>query len=205
MSGPNIAGMDLATTSGFCVISDEGVTTATFKANIKKNIWHDSKSLDAAREGEIVRKFEDFLRCWLLDNKIEAAAIESPLPSNTTRRKRVINTDTQWAGKAVQYEEVGGASMAAIFRMYALEGAAAAMCCRLNIPVQFIHQGTWRKVFLGTGKPKDSKKESKAMCEKLGIKINSADAAEAVGVAYAFEQIINPVGSRRANDLFNLK
>lgn len=195
--------MDLATTSGFCKFDGEKFETQTFKANVKKSILDDTKGIDAAREAEIGRKFQDFLQCWLITNRVDTVAIEAPLPSNTTRRKRVVNTSSDFAGKAIQYQEVGGVSQAAVFRMYGLEFCALALCNRLNIPVQFVHQATWRKEFLGTGRPTDAKKEAVKMCQRLGIEISSVDAAEAVGVAFWLDRQINPLSHRRANDLFN--
>lgn len=195
--------MDLATTSGFCKYDGEKFETTTFKANVKKNILDDAKGIDAAREGEIGRKFQDFLQCWLIENRIESVAIEAPLPSNTTRRKRVVNTGADFAGQSLSYQEVGGVSQAAVFRMYMIEGMALALCNRLNIPVVFVHQATWRKEFLGTGKPTDAKKEAVKMCQRLGIEISSVDAAESVGVAFWLDRHLNPLSHRRANDLFS--
>ena len=197
-----IAGMDLATTSGFCKFDGEKFETTTFRANVKKNILDDTKGIDARREGEIGRKFQDFLQCWLIENRIEYAAVEAPLPSNTTRRKRVVNSSADFAGQALTYQEVGGVSQAAVFRMYMLEGMALAMCNRLNIPVMFVHQATWRKEFLGTGRPTDAKKEAVKMCQRLGIAVSSVDAAESVGVCFWLDRHLNPLSHRRANDLF---
>lgn len=197
-----IGGMDLATTSGFCVVRDGKYETQTFRANVKKSILDGSKGIDAKREGEIGRKFQDFLQCWLITNQVDTVAIEAPLPSNTTRRKRVVNTASDFAGQAIQYQEVGGVSQAAVFRMYGLEFAALALCNRLNISAVFVHQATWRKEFLGTGRPTDAKKEAVKMCQRLGIEISSVDAAEACGVAFWLDRQINPLSHRRANDLF---
>jgi hypothetical protein len=197
--------MDLATTSGFCRYDGEKFETTTFKANVKKNILDDSKGIDASREGEIGRKFQDFLQCWLIENRIEYTAIEAPLPSNTTRRKRVVNTSSDFAGQSLTYQEVGGVSQSAVFRMYGLEFCALALCNRLNIPVLFVHQATWRKTFLGNGKPTDAKKEAVKMCQRLGIQISSVDAAESVGVCKWLDEHLNPYSHRRANDLFSGK
>lgn len=199
----NLGGLDLATTSGLTAIKQGIYTTTTFRANVKKkSILDNEKALDASREGEIGRKFEDFLIVWLIDNQIGRLAIEAPLPSNNTRRKAVVNTEADFAGHAVTYQEVGGASMSAIFRMYGLEFLALAVCNRMNIQAEFVHQATWRKEFLGTGRPQDAKKEAVKMCKRLGIEVSSVDAAESVGVAFWLERQVNPYSHRRANDLF---
>lgn len=197
-----IAGLDIATTSGFSIWDGEKFHTQTFRANVKKNILENSKSLDAAREGEIVRKFEDFIHCWLVENRVEYVGIEQPIPSNPVRKKRQINMSADFAGQAITYAETPGTSQAAIFRIYALEAAAAATCHRLNIPVVFVAQGTWRKTFLGSGRPGNAKQEAVKMCGRLGIEISSVDSAEAVGVCYHLVQEMFPQKVRRANDLF---
>lgn len=197
--------MDIATTSGFCLWDGEKFNTQTFRANVKKSILDNANSLDAAREGEIVRKFEDFVLCWLVESKAEFVGIEQPIPSNTTRRKLEVNAGSDWAGKSVTYKEAPGTSQAAIFRIYSLEGAAASVCNRLNIPVVFVPQGTWRKTFLGNGRPSNAKQEAVKMCRRLGIEIASVDAAEAVGVCYHLVQEKFPQNRRLANDLFSGK
>ncbi len=198
----NIAGLDLATTSGLAWMAPDGtITASTFRANVKKNFLDNEKSLDAVREGEIGRKFEDHLTAWLINNEIGYVGIEAPIPSNPVRKKAHINTDANFAGQSITYTEVAGASLAAIFRIYGLEMVAVTTCQRLNIPAVFIGQGTWRKSFLGTGKPREAKKEAMAMCKRLGIECSSMDAAEACGVVFHLNTVLNPYG-RRAQDLF---
>jgi hypothetical protein len=204
----NIAGLDLATTSGLTALKNAGTKdgvyeATTFKASVKKKPLEkdDDKGLDAMREGEIARKFADFLEVWLIENQIGYVAIEAPLPSNPTRKKRTIDRSSEWAGQAIRYEEVAGTSFAAIFRIYGLEMIAVMICNRLNIPVLFLAQGKWRRDFLGNGRPQNPKKEAKKACERLGITVSSLDAAESVGVCWCLNQILNPY-SGRPNDLF---
>jgi hypothetical protein len=199
-----LGGLDIATTTGAAVLNEEGkFETQTFKANVKKSILDDAKRISAKREGEIARKFEDFIQCWLIDNRLDEVAIEEPISSNATRRKRVINTGADFAGQAIQYQEVAGTSQAAIFRIFGLEMVALAVCNRLNIPVRFISQGEWGKAFTGNGSPSGRKDRAVAQCRRMGIEISSVDSAEAVGVVWTLNAIINPYAQRRANDLFS--
>lgn len=198
-----LGGLDIATVTGAAVLRDGKFETQTFSAKVKKSILDDTKGIDARREGEIARKFQDFVTCWIVENRIDEIAIEAPIASNTTRRKRVINTTSDFAGQAIQYQEVAGTSQAAIFRIYGLEMVALAVCNRLNVPVRFISQGEWGKAFTGSGSPSGRKDRAVKECRRLGIRISSVDAAEAVGVVYALNAIINPYTLRRANDLFS--
>ncbi|BCH33228.1 hypothetical protein MesoLjLc_51580 [Mesorhizobium sp. L-8-10] len=204
----NIAGLDLATASGFAVWKDvvtgTAITTTTFKAPTKKkNILEGSKALDAVHEGNVGKTFEDALRVWLIDNKVEYVAIEAPIPSNNKRRERVVSPDADFAGQAITYIEKDGTSLAAIYRLYGLSFMACQVCNRLNIPTVLVAQQTWRKAFLGHGHPKDAKKEAVKMCRRLGIDISSVDCAEAVGVVHWLKGHLFPY-SHAANSLFNL-
>ncbi len=197
-----VGAMDIATTTGVAHWDGDKFHTQTFKANVKKNILDNEKALNADREGEIVRKFQDFTQIWLIENRIETVFIEQPIPSNPVRKKRQVNTDSNWAGQAITYTEVAGTSQAAIFRIYGLEAAAAAICSRLNIPVKFVSQGTWRKSFLGSGRPSNAKQEAVKECKRLGIEISSVDAAEACGLCWHAVQEMYPQKFRKAEDLF---
>lgn len=198
-----LGGLDIATITGAAVLKDGKFETQTFRANVKKSILDDTKGINAKREGEIARKFEDFIHCWIVTNQVDHVGIEAPISSNATRRKRVINTGADFAGQAIQYQEVAGTSQAAIFRIFGLEMLALAVCNRLNVPARFISQGEWGKAFTGSGAPSGRKDRAVQQCRRLGIEISSVDSAEAVGVAWTLDQILNPYSHRRANDLFS--
>lgn len=199
----NIGGLDIASTTGACALKGKAFTTQTFKTAGKKRFLDrdDDKALDSVRMGQAGRSFEDFLTAWLIENEIGHVAIEAPLNTNFERKKAVVNTDAVFAGKSITYEKVGGASLSTFFKIHMLEGIACTVCSRLNIPTVFVNQATWRKAFLGNGRPKDAKHEAKAMCDRLGIECSSLDAAEAVGICFWLDQALNPYG-QRAHDLF---
>lgn len=199
----NIGGLDIASVSGATVLKGGVYTAQTFKAAGKKRFLDrdDDKSIDAVRMGLAGRSFEDFCMAWLIENEIGYLGIEAPLSTNFQRKRAVVDQTAEWAGKAVSYETTGGAPLATFFKIHMLEGIACTVAARLNIPVVFVNQATWRKAFLGNGRPKDAKHEAKRMCEKLGIECSSLDAAESVGVCHWLNGYLNPYGAR-ANDLF---
>jgi len=199
-----LAGLDIATVTGVALMKDGKITTQTFRADGKKRFLErdDDKSIDAVRMGMAFRSFEDFLTAFLLNNSVDAVAIEAPLNTNFQRKKLVTNADAIFAGQSKNWENVGGASLATFFKIHGLEAVALAVCTRWNIPAEFVNQGTWRKEFLGNGRPKDPKKEARLMCIRLGIECTSDDAAESAGVVTWLNNKLNPYGIRRANDLF---
>src|SRR3546814_6657214 len=83
---------------------------------------------------------------------------------------------------------ISGTNEATIHRLNALAATAAKICARLNIPCEYIDQTTWRKDFLGNGRPGDSatcKKLAMKVCKSMGIEVPNADAAESFGVCFA--------------------
>lgn len=203
----NLGGLDIASVTGAAVMRGKKITTETFRAAGKKRFLDrdDDKSLDSMRMGEAGRSFEDFVTAWLIENEIGYVAIESPLPSNFERKKTVVDAAAEWAGQGIRVEREQGSPLATWFKLYGLEFIACSVCSRLNIPSVFVSQGTWRKTFIGTGRPQGgsagAKRAAKAMCEKMGIECSSLDAAEACGVVYHLNILLNPYGAR-ANDLF---
>lgn len=215
----NIGFADIATTTGLAVMKNGIITASSFKAKVEKEPYHEGeraknatvesvfgtesdKAIDAVYEGKIGRAFEDYLEMWLRVNAIGRLGIEAPLPSNPTRTKTEIDLEADFAGKAVRKIKVAGASLASIYRIYGLSFIAVSVCARLNIPSILINQGTWRREFLGEGRPKDPKAAAKAMCKKLGIEIPNADAAEAAGGCWYLNVLLNPYATRRGDDLF---
>lgn len=202
-----LAGLDIATVTGLALKNGKTITTSTFRAEGKKRFLDNEKdkSIDAKRMGMAGRSFEDFLTAWLISNGVQHVAIEAPLPSNFERKKVVgVDPAAAWAGRSIAFEKEGGAPLATWFKIYGLAMQACTVCARLNIPAVFVNQSTWRRAFLGNGRPKDSKKESRAMCKRLGIECSSDDAAEAVGIVHWLDVTLNPYGGR-ANDLFKVE
>lgn len=200
-----IGGLDIATTSGLAHLKGDDLLTTTFRGATKNSFLDTSKfgDLNPMLEGDIGRRWEDFLRVWLIDCEITHLALEAPIPSNPTRTKEEIDVDATFAGQAVRKFEVGGTNITATYRIYGMAYVALSLCARLNIPRWFVPQSTWRKEILGHGRPKNPKQEAKAFCEKMGIQVSSLDAAEAACIALWLDRKLSPTAARRrGEDLF---
>lgn len=200
-----LCGLDIATKTGLATLKDGVYTATTYFGGVKKEkvpFGERELFIDPEREAKIFRKYEDYLFCFLRDNQVTHVAVEQPIPSNPTRKKTVIDTESPWAGTSKRTEEVkGGTSLSAIYRIYGLSAVTMAVCNRLNIKVYFVAQTTWRLTFLNHGRPADPKKESVKMCQKMGIPFSSEDAAEAVGIVFWLNRTLNP-NAGREGDLF---
>lgn len=216
-------GLDVATLTGACVYVDGRYIATSFRAEapykqkskkerVEEALGMKVSSLDATLTGAVLDDFERRLWIYLTEitekyGQITAVGIEKPLVPNHERKKTVVDTSSEWAGKAIRKESVAGTNEATIHRLNGLAATAAKVCARLNIPCEYIDQTTWRKAFLGNGRPGDSatcKKLAMKTCKAMGIDCPNADAAESVGVAFALVQKHNPYGGR-ANDLFAAK
>lgn len=197
-----IAGLDIATTTGAATILGEVVRAQSFRPREKRPFGLKPGEVDFAYEGRLARDFRDWLRALLVAEAIEVVGIEKPLPPNVTYRKPIVDRDTEWAGTAIRYEEKGGTTMATIFRIYSFVSEACELCARLNIPVHVVSQDAWRKSFLGFSKaPKGTtdgsawlKAQAKAQCQRIGVEVKNADAADAVGVAWHVRGLLSPTG-----------
>lgn len=218
-----LVGLDVATTTGATTYAVGKYYATSFKAEapykqkskkerVEEALGMKVSSLDALLTGAVLDDFEKRLWIYLTEvtekfGPITAVAIEKPLVPNHQRTKTVVDTSSEWAGKAVRKEAVAGTNEATIHRLNGLAATAAKVCARLNIPCEYIDQTTWRKDFLGNGRPGDSetcKKLAMKTCKAMGIEVPNADAAESVGVCYSLVLKKNPYGGR-ANDLFAAK
>lgn len=202
-----LGGLDIASTTGAAVMRGGVITTETIKipAVKKKFLDRDEKDppLNAIELGKAFEFFRGATRVWLIENKIEYLAIEEPIRTDFQRTKTTIDTETQWAGKAVKKEKLQGTPLKTVFKIHGLEAVACMLAAEMNIPVIFFNQATWRKSFLGNGRPPDAKKEAKKMCDRMGIKATSVDACEAAGVVFHLSVHLNPMS--RAGTLFAQK
>jgi hypothetical protein len=202
-----LGGLDIATVTGAAVMKNGIITAETIKipAPKKKFLERDEKDppLNAVELGKAFEFFRGAIRVWLIENKIEYLAIEEPIRTDFQRTKTTIDTDSQWAGKAVKKEKVMGTPLKTVFKIHGLESVACMLAAEMNIPTVFVNQATWRKAFLGNGRPPDAKKEAKKMCERMKIAVTSLDAAEACGVCFWLNTHLNPLN--RAGTLFAQK
>ena len=200
-----LGGLDIATVTGAAVMKNGVITAETIKtpAPKKKFLDRDEKDppLNAVELGRAFSFFRAAIRVWLIENGIEYLAIEEPIRTDFQRTKTTVDTESQWAGKAVKKEKVHGIPLKTSFKIHGLEAVACEVAYGMNIPVTFFNQTTWRKSFLGNGRPPDAKKEAKKMCDRMGIKVTSLDAAESVGVVFHLNVHLNPMSA--TGPLFN--
>jgi hypothetical protein len=217
-----LCGLDIASTTGLALMdtADRVITTQVYRASsaVKKKIkrrdekitledvFEDEKGnkLDLVKEGQIGRAFGDFLHSFLIEHAVQHVAIEEVLISNVTHRKTIVDTATEWAGKAIRKVDTPGTNQATIYRLYGLNFVAASVCSRLGIPITGVNQGTWRKAFLGKGvKSSEAKKEAHRQCQRLRIATATVDAAEAAGIVWWLDGHLNPYSAaKRVGDLF---
>ncbi|WPE19883.1 hypothetical protein [Shinella zoogloeoides] len=216
-------GLDVATTTGATTYAGGRYVASTFtaaapykqkskKERVEEALGMKVSALDATLTGAVLADFERRLWIYLADvteryGPISAVAIEKPLVPNHERTRTVVDTSSEWAGKAIRKEKVAGTNESTIHRLNALASTAAKVCAVLNIPCEYIDQTTWRKDFLGNGRPGPSdvcKKLAVKVCRSMGIEVPNADAAESVGICFSLVLKKNPYGGR-ANDLFARK
>lgn len=148
-----ICGLDVATKTGLALMrGDQLLHAEAFRPKGKTN-------------GEINSGFRAWLWATLSAFDVEHVAAEEPLVTN------LKNKD----GDPV-------VTMATYRRIYGLFGVVEELCATKNIPLETVHQATWRKAFLGNGRA--DKDMAMAQCKLLRWPIASKDAAEAAGVAF---------------------
>lgn len=167
-----VAGFDLASTSGACVLEGTQVIHAeAFRPKGKE-------------DAEIFHGFRTWFRGILLAHGVEYVAIEQPLVTN------IAAPDTRPNAKpGATHNPV---TMKTYLRLYGLRGHAIEICAALNMPCIELHQATWRKAFTGNGRA--TKDDSLALARRLVPNLKSKDAAEAVGIAWALNgELTKPV------------
>lgn len=195
-----LGGLDIATVTGAAVMNGGVITAETIKipAAKKKFLERDEKDppLNAVELGKAFEHFRGAIRVWLIENRIEYLAIEEPIRTDFQRTKTTIDTESQWAGKAVKKEKVQGIPLKTSFKIHSLEGIACMLAAEMNIPAIFVNQTTWRKAFLGVGRTPDAKREAKKMCDRMKISVTSLDAAEAAGICFWLNAHLNPMSAK---------
>ena len=208
-----IGAMDIATTTGLCFCDGEKFEAIAFRPSEKRPFGLKKGEIDFAYEGRLFSNFRNYARSWLVENQITDLGIERPLQSNVTIKKPIYDTSSKWAGTAVTYKEVGGTTMATIFRIYGLVAAAVETCARLGVTVHMISQGEWRSAFLGvTRAPRGTKdgtiwlkNKTIDQCRLIGLNDLTADMADSVGICWTLRARLNPRLAGHTEDLFRKK
>jgi Holliday junction resolvasome RuvABC endonuclease subunit len=118
---------------------------------------------------DVFHGYRNWLRAMLVAHDVKHAAIEQPLPTNMSFKRPDGSEETF-------------SNMNTFLVLYGLRAHTLEICRALNIPCEEVHQGTWRKSFLGNGRA--DKKAAMDQCKQLRWKVPNQDAAEACGVAW---------------------
>ncbi len=175
-----ILGMDIATTTGLCMLDgDRYVFARAFH-------WEGKYS------GQVFRHFRKTLYKIVEDNRIEYGAAEEPL-----------RTDIEIKGKPTEDKpepESTRPPMKTFQRIYGLCAIAEEVFEAHKVPFKYVNQGTWRKAFTGNGRA--TKNDSLAYAQLIDKTITSLDAAESLGVAWWLRGHLDPRFASPRGDLF---
>jgi Holliday junction resolvasome RuvABC endonuclease subunit len=170
-----VAGLDLASRSGFAVLDGDRLVHA------------ESFRPATSHEGKFFTAFRQWLGSMLVTYQVEHAAIEQPLRSDL-RKREADGTEKAFS------------NMATFRRLYGLAAHAIEVCSRLDIPCEEVNQSTWRKAFVGNGRA--SKEDSVQQCRILRWNVTQKDAAEACGVAWWLAGHVRGSRLSRPDELF---
>lgn len=182
-------------------------------AQFRASSWFPSISasgtaIDYEEEARRLSQWREYFWAWLIGEKIQHLAIETPLRSDMTRLEE---------GDHGQKERVAATSMKTVWRIYSNTSAAFEIAGRLNVPVSAIHGSTWKKSFLGViHAPKIDddgtlvkdgrkwlKKRARRECEKINVKVRNDDQGDAVGICWTLRGLLHLDGvGGKPGDLF---
>lgn len=184
-----IAGFDPATNTGWAVIDESGVPRAgVFKApgTMPKKATPQQR---AEIEAERLSGLRSDIRSLLIIEKVDFAAIEAPLYNKDggatfedDSSDFDLNAHMRGGGKA---RKPGSNPKTDAF-LHALHRLVCMTCFELQIPFAIVPVSTHRKAFLGAGRiaKGEGKDLTLAQCNRMGLKIRSKDAADAVSIAW---------------------
>lgn len=168
-----VAGFDIATTTGACVLDGTKVLHAeAFRAK-------------GDSDPEIFASWRVWFRALLISHEVQEVAIEQPLRTpqiNQTKAKKGI------------LELSPKSSMATYLRAYGLRAHAVEICQSINVGCREVNQATWRAAFTGNGHA--DKQASFVIAKQLYPKLKSLDAAESIGVAWWLNGELSQIGMK---------
>lgn len=208
-----IAGADCQTRTGFAICYGEAWRAFSFKSRAKRPEGLGNSEISIAFEAEIAEEFRDFFRTTLIAEGVQHVAIETPRTRDYGGERTVVDTETEWAGRAVRKIPQRRSSNLAMVRGLIVVGQLIGVCNRLHIPVDLVDGDDWREAFLGFSRAPSRIKGAEArrkflkdaalrQCALAGIDVPNDDAADAVGVAWWLRGALNPLAARRVEDLF---
>ncbi|WP_395175078.1 hypothetical protein [Roseibium alexandrii] len=160
-----IAGLDIATNTGWCIAEGQSFETGLFR--------NKSKS-----EAERNYNFRRWLWGFLKIKEIEFVAIEERIKGEMTKTE--VDRFGRKSKKSISNDS---AKATAAY----LNGCAQEVCFSLSIPFVLVPVQTWRAAFNGGQKPapgEDQKDVTRRICEMMKIDVKSKDAADAAGIAF---------------------
>lgn len=175
-----IAGLDIATTTGIALINGE------------KLVWAHAFKWEGVTSGAIFRSFRSTFYKHIEKYKITHVAAEEPLRTDIELKGKLNEDGTEGEKRRV--------TMQTFQRIYGLCAICEEVCAAHNVDFRYVHQGTWRKSFTGSGRA--SKDDALAWARLVDPTINSFDAAEALGVAWWLRGELDSRYSAPRGDLF---
>ncbi|RWB29615.1 hypothetical protein [Mesorhizobium sp.] len=169
-----ILGLDIATVTGFAWY-EPGSSLASIKTGLIKAVGANAEEKAASLAQQLV--------ALLKPGRPDFVAIEQPMRNVVSFKK----TRDTLAGP-VDEQTINPNAL----QLSSLSGAAVGIIAAYRIPWETVPSATWRKVFLGEGRyaGRDRagwKRAAVDRCRMLRIDVRNADAAEAVGIAFAGE------------------
>lgn len=191
-----IAGLDVATTSGWAIYGAGTIRAGKFHAKGKT-------------DGEIYRSFRTWLMSFLIAERVEFIAMEEPLRSDLTKTTVMNPGQDEAFGRKSFKTKTPITNMSTLRRLYGLTAIVHEVAYGLRVEVEEVNQRVWRSAFLGPVSPPKGtsdrtgwwKDQALAQARRLGVDITSKDAADAVGVGWAEYQRIT--GAAMPGDLFH--
>lgn len=164
-----VAGFDIASTSGACVL--DGTRVVHIEAHRPRG----------KEDHEIFHGFRQWFRCLILAHGVQYVGIEQPLVTNIEMPDKRPN--------AKPGQKHNPITMVTYLRLYGLRAHAIEICHAINVPCVEIHQASWRKAFTGNGRA--DKDDVLALARRLVPDLKSKDASDALGVAWALNGQLN--------------
>lgn len=210
-----VAAFDISkSATGYAATDGERWESGVWLCPIKKPFELKAGSINAEYAGKVGVWLENHIVALLGEHRPSHAAVESPMPGNSTRTRTVMDKSASWAGQALRTETVGGTQFDVTHFLHGLAFGAATVCARKNIPCLYVASQTWRST-TGVGRPAKGlsysqrrtwlKNEAKRICGLRGIPVTGADEAEAALIAVWLLAKLNPRLAGHADDLFRKK
>lgn len=167
-----ILGLDIATVTGFAWYDDKASMSA-IRTGLIKATGDNAEQKAASLATQMV--------ALMRDNKPDFVAIEQPMRNVVSFKKK-----RQDFGGEVDEQTINPNAL----QLSSLSGAAVGIIAAYRIPWETIPSATWRKAFLGMGRSPGFdrstwKRVAVERCRAMKIDVKNADAAEAVGIAFA--------------------